>query len=81
MKFLKITFCAGLIALFVGCTKQVPNSKEQITRNNINIIEVTENTSVKNGDFKYQLSKNEKDFLDILKIDKYASLCSNQNKL
>ena len=78
MQIIKIIFISSCLILILGCTKQVPWDKVSIinnTNNNINISKKIDEKTPLN-----KVSKNEKDFLKILKDDKYASLCSSQDK-
>jgi len=81
MQILKPIFLVLIITLFIGCSNTQVNktvdmdSVKTTAKKDIDI-------SVKVIDKKpeYKLSKNEKDFLEVLKTDKYASLCSSQEK-
>lgn len=80
MKIIKLSFLLTLTLLFTSCAKQVPNDntasstiKEKI------VVKQVENENI-NKTPVYELSKNEKEFLDILKTDKYASLCASWSK-
>lgn len=79
MNFLKIILSLILIVLFAGCNKQIPNNQKLISKNNPNITKKTKNLNFEENSFDYKLSKNEEEFLNILKTDKYASLCSSQD--
>lgn len=78
MKILNFTLILLASILLSSCTKQIPQDNQALkTQIQIKKIEVKkEEIKVP----KYELSKNEKEFLSILKEDKYASLCSLQDK-
>ena len=71
MKILKTILLIFFSIFFVACTKQVPSDLFNFKSDDIKI-----NKPI----IEYKLSKNEKEFLDILKVDKYASLCSSKDK-
>ena len=76
MQIIKTILFTLFIVLFTGCIKQLPNNKAV----NSDIDRKEENNISKKTIIEYQLSKNELEFLDILKDDKYASLCSSEDK-
>lgn len=78
MKKRNLLFLAFITSLFIGCTNkvQVVEMKENLLLQKVEKIEVVEKKDKKELEF----SKNQKEFLNILKIDKYASLCGDKNK-
>ncbi len=76
IQIVKNTIILIKIFFFIGCSSTQINETAKIESKNISKV------SKQNSDSKpiYQLTKNEKDFLKVLKIDKYASLCSSQEK-
>ncbi|PLY07808.1 MAG: L,D-transpeptidase [Arcobacter sp.] len=80
MQIIKYTLTIIIITFFAACTKQIPVEKQVTIEQKKTIVEKTSLDNQFNNVSKYLLSKNEKEFLEILKTDKYASLCSSQDK-
>ena len=86
MKIINIIILIFLTAFMAGCTSvkhvfsdiSTPEKKDFPSK----IIEEKKEKTIQYEDriAKYELSKKEKEFLEILKTDKYASLCSLQNE-
>lgn len=89
MKIQKIIYTVLLLSLFVGCnTKQVEVTSGTKTIKNVVVDKNTEVIVLKSNVEKkvnklineVNLSNNEKEFLDILEADSYASLCNSEEK-
>jgi len=76
---IKFLFLALVSLIFISCTKQVPsdNLTKKIDQEKQKNNQTVEKIQIKTN--TYKLSKNELELLDILKEDKYASLCSQQD--
>ena len=83
MQIIKFITPIVLIGLIIGCTKQVPSDKT-VTIKKTDVLEKTikpqEKVQVEVPKPIYELTKKEKEFLKILRTDKYASLCGSQDK-
>ncbi len=84
MQIIKIISSLLFITFFIGCTKQVPSdtvtviNQEKVLTKEITPLIVEEKKL--NNLPEYIMSKNEIEFLEILKVDKYASLCGSVDK-
>ena len=88
MPIIKIIFPVVLIALLSGCVSQISNDMNALFNQNkkqekeIEITKIEKN--IENEKIskipEYKLLKNEIEFLEILKTDKYASLCGSEEK-
>lgn len=81
MQIIKTIFLITLATIFVACTKQVSRDETSATQKINQELELKkeENQIVKKAK-EYKFTKNEKDFLEILKNDKYASICNSEDK-
>lgn len=87
MKITKNISLILLLGLLVGCSSTKQASINSNIKNNKNKQKIIKALNQEKKSQKkiinlplYELTENEKEFLEVLKIDKYASLCSSQDK-